>query len=593
MSLKHPLLVRLIRKSGAKVDEAPSLDIWHALLGLVGRTYYDADQDRYTIERAMEISSIEMHRLYEELELKSEHELARVRSSEERHKLLFESSPLPIWVIDAETLQFLAVNNAMIKTYGYSRDELLTMGIADLKLPEDVAEMVRGVRDSPLDRVHHVGVRKHRCKNGSVVEMDITVHKLTFEGRRASLGVALDTTRARRLEEELRQSQKMEAIGQLAGGIAHDFNNILGVILANADFAIEELGEDHAVATELVEIKKAASRAAGLTRQLLTFSRKQKRQLRPIALNAVVTGVEAMLTRIVGEDITMSTMIAPDLGTIEADPGEVEQVLMNLVVNARDAMPLGGRLILETINVVINDADAPQLGISPGRYIELAVTDTGCGMTDSVRGRIFEPFFTTKEVDKGTGLGLSTVFGIIKECRGGIGVHSEPGLGTTFRVYWPRTDVIIAKASESRFVPKRCSGTILVVEDDIQLRHVLRRYLTSWGYTLLEASNAASALELVHNHAGSIDLLLTDLVMPGIDGRSLSQQVLVAKPNAKVVFMSGYTEHPALKNAALGPGDLFMQKPFSPQTLSETIDQALVLPALGLTETSRGSVATA
>lgn len=347
------------------------------------------------------------------------------------------------------------------------------------------------------------------------------------------------------------------------------------MILANAEYMLDELGEGHPLAQEITQIMDAGDRAAGLTRQLLTFSRKQKRQPRPLALNVIVSRILAMLTRIVGEDVAMSAMIAADLGTIEADPGEVEQVLMNLVVNARDAMPGGGRLLLETSNVIVDESYGQEIGVAPGRYVVLAVTDTGCGMTESVRTRIFEPFFTTKDVDKGTGLGLSTVFGIVKQCQGGITVYSELNHGTTFKIYLPRVDAVATKATETRFVPVRGSGTVLVVEDDSQLRQILRRYLTSWGYSLLEAANGATALELVRTHVGPIDVLLTDLVMPGMDGRSLSRHVLAEKPTAKVVFMSGYTEHAALRNAALGPGDLFVQKPFSAQALSEILQHAL------------------
>ncbi len=569
----HPLLMRLLRKVGASPEVAPSLDAWRALLDVVSRTYHDADQDRYTIERAMDVSSAEMQKLYQELERRTAQELATVQQSDERHRLLFDGNPLPTWVLDSETSRFLAVNDTMIRTYGYSRAEFLGMRVMDIKLVEDDGDVSRGVKDAPIGTVHHVGVRKHRCKDGKILDMDITAHTITLEGRRAVLAIALDITHALRLEEDLRQAQKMDAIGQLAGGIAHDFNNILAVILANAELTLEELGT-HPMAAEVAEIKDAAARAAGLTRQLLTFSRKQKRQLKPLALNAIVTGIEVMLARIVGEDVAMSAVIAPDLGTIEGDPGELEQVVMNLVVNARDAMPSGGRLLLETSNTVVDEVRGPEIGVAPGRYVVLAVSDTGCGMTEPVRARIFEPFFTTKDVDKGTGLGLSTVFGIVKQCRGGIAVRSEPDRGTTFKVYLPRIDAVVARSDDTKLEPIRGSGTILVVEDDHQLRHILRRYLSSWGYTLLDAPNGMAALEML-KRVGPIDLLLTDLVLPGIDGRALSRRVLVEQPHAKVVFMSGYSEHPALKNAALEAHDYFVQKPFSAHVLSETLHRAL------------------
>ncbi|HET9992246.1 MAG TPA: ATP-binding protein [Kofleriaceae bacterium] len=571
----HPLLARLLRKVGASPAQAPSIATWQAMLALTSKMFHDADQDRYTLEHAMDVLSGEMHDLYRELERKTEQELAALRISDERHRLLFQENPLPIWVLDAKTLQYVAINNSMITTYGYSREELLAMTAVDVKQPADVPEMMRSLTSAVLGGVHHIGVRKHRRKDGTVLEMDITAHPITFEGRRCILGIAMDTTHARRLAEDLRQAQKMEAIGQLAGGVAHDFNNILAVILANAEFALEDLGPEDAGVAQLAEIRDAANRAAGLTRQLLTFSRKQNRQPRPLALNAVVTGIEAMLTRIVGEDIAMSATIAPDLGTIEADRGEIEQILMNLVVNARDAMEQGGRLALETTNASVDIPLATHLGVAPGRYVVLAVTDTGCGMSAAIRGRIFEPFFTTKALDRGTGLGLATVFGIVKQANGGIDVESEVDRGTTFRIYWPRIDAAVTTAPLPRFVAPRGAGTILIVEDDGQLRQILRQYLTSWGYTLLEAPNGAAALQLLRDHPGKIDLLLTDLVMPELDGRSLSRELLVLRPRTRVVFMSGYTEHAALANAALGPDDLFLQKPFTAQALAETLGRAL------------------
>jgi CheY-like chemotaxis protein len=283
-----------------------------------------------------------------------------------------------------------------------------------------------------------------------------------------------------------------------------------------------------------------------------------------------------MLQRVLPENIQVVTKPQDHLWPVYADAGQLEQVLMNLVVNARDAMPGGGRLLLETSNTTVDEIHGLELGVPAGRYVVLSVSDTGCGMTDDVRARIFEPFFTTKDVDKGTGLGLATVFGIMKECRGAIGVYSEPGRGTTFRIYWPRSDAATTKDGATRFVPARGSGTILVVEDDTQLRNILRRYLTSWGYTLLEAPSGVAAIELLRGHGGPIDLLLTDLVMPGgVDGRTLSKHVLAERPLARVVFMSGYTEHAAIKSADIGPSDYFVQKPFSAQALCETLHCAL------------------
>ncbi len=577
--MSHPLLQRLLRRVGATTDAPPTLEAWRALQDLVSRTFRDADQDRYTIERAMEISGREMQGLYQELERRAGQELAAARGSEQRQRLLFRGNPVPIFVIDMATREFIDVNDATCRMFAYSRDELLAMTLHDLK-PADQPINVNA--PIAIDEIRELGLRRYLRKDGKTIEADVTAHRLLLDGRDCLLTVAPDVTQSRRVEAELRQAQKMEAVGRLAGGIAHDFNNILAVILANAEFTLDELGDRHTASEEVKEIVASAERAAGLTRQLLTFSRKQKRQLKILALNSVVGSIGGMLKRIVGEDVAISTAVAPDLGAIEADPGEVEQVLMNLVVNARDAMPGGGKLAIETQNAVVDGAHGEQIDVAPGRYVVLSITDTGCGMTPAVRARIFEPFFTTKDVDKGTGLGLATVFGIVKQSNGGIHVYSEPDRGTTFRVYWPRRDAAPeSRERDRKFVPARGTGTVLVVEDDGQLRKVLRRYLTSWGYTLLEAPNALAALDLLANHAGAIDVLLTDLVMPGLDGRSLSRHVLADKPSTKVVFMSGYTEHAALKNAQLGPDDHFVQKPFSAQVLSETLQRALghVVPA--------------
>jgi hypothetical protein len=488
------------------------------------------------------------------------------------YRLVFDASPLPMWLMDAETLAYLAVNDAMTRLHGYSREELLGMTLCDIKIPEELEQTRANVARLRAGDIRRVPGRRERRKDGSLVELDITNHALSLEGRLVVLCIGVDVTETRHLEEQLRQAQKMEAIGQLAGGIAHDFNNILAVILGNAEFAAEDLDPNHPSVAELREIEAAAERGATLTRQLLAFSRKQPRQQRPVALNSVVTGLEAMMCRLVGERIAMSAHLSPKLGTISADVHQLEQVLVNLIVNARDAMPDGGTLTLATSNVDLDAAAAAALGVEPGPYATLAVTDTGTGIEPAVQARMFEPFFTTKEVGKGTGLGLATVFGIVKQNGAGIAVESTPGHGATFRIYFPRLDRPAPAESAIgtvREAPMRGTETIMLVEDDAVLRRAIRRQLAGWGYQIVEASDGAAAVALAAMHR--IDLLLTDVVMPGIDGRTLAAQL----PQLKVVFMSGYTEHATIKASSLGPDDHFVHKPFTSAVLSRAIRRAL------------------
>jgi two-component system cell cycle sensor histidine kinase/response regulator CckA len=485
---------------------------------------------------------------------------AALRKSEEQYRLLFDGSPLPICVSCAETHRFLAVNARMVELYGYTRAELLAMQISDIQVSGADGEVVR-----------------HRRKDGVIVEIDLTTHPIEMDGKPCVLAIGIDVTTARRIEEQLRQSQRMEAIGQLAGGVAHDFNDILAVIMSNAELVAEELGADHPLAPEILDIEAATARAAGLTRQLLAFSRKQHRSVTDVALNSVVTNLEKMLSRIVGEDIEMSAQLAPQLGTVRADTGQLEQVLMNLVVNARDAMPTGGKLAIETSNIELDETHAAELGARAGRHVLLAVSDTGCGMSAETRARIFEPFFTTKPVGKGTGLGLSTVFGIVKQTEGAISVYSEVGRGTTFRVYLPRVDPtagVVADAA-ARPTPQRGTETVLVVEDDAQLRSVVGRQLRSFGYRMLEAHDPQRALELAAHYPDPIHLVLTDLVMPGMDGRTLATRIHAVRPAAKILYMSGYTEHAAVKSAALSSDDRLLSKPFTAIALSRAIREIL------------------
>jgi PAS domain S-box-containing protein len=508
-----------------------------------------------------------------------------LQESEKKFRVLTETAASGIFIHHGE--RFIYVNPASEAISGYTRKELLAMNFWDLVHP-DFRELIKQ-RAQARQQGELVPSRyelKIITKNGEERWIDLTVGMINFEGKPAVLGTDFDITERKRaeeemraLEEQLRQSQKMEAVGLLAGGIAHDFNNLLTIIKGYSQLSLLELKEGDLLKGNIEEIQKATERAANLTGQLLAFSRRQVMQMKVFDFNTLLRDLENMLRRVIGEDIELVTILADDLGRTKTDPGQIEQVIMNLAVNARDAMPSGGKLIIETANVEFDEPYAHvHIAMTPGRYVMLSVSDTGVGMSPEVRERVFEPFFTTKEKGKGTGLGLSTVYGIVKQSGGNIWVYSEPGQGTTVKIYFPRVeeenDALFRRDSASS-IPQG-SETVLVVEDEPSVRSLATHILRHQGYRILEASNGEEALRVVQEHAGeNIHLLLTDVVMPHMGGKELADQLKILRPDIKVLYTSGYTDNAIVNHGILEPGTNFLQKPFSPTTLARKVREVL------------------
>jgi PAS domain S-box-containing protein len=508
---------------------------------------------------------------------RTEEALAR---SETTYRSLVEDSPFGIFQ-SAPDGRLIAVNPALVSILGYdSEAELLQQNMArDVYVdPDERRRLVEQV----MLRGNLTAESLWRRKDGKTVTVRQTGRVLrNAAGGVEYLNVILeDITEHRLLENQLRQAQKMEAVGRLAGGIAHDFNNLLTAILGSAELLLETMAQEQE-RDDVEEIRKAAKRAADLTRQLLAFSRQQVLAPQVLDLNALVVNLEKLLRRLIGEDVELRTALAPDLGSVKADPGQMEQVIANLVVNARDAMPEGGRLTVETANAELDKDNAEQhFPAPPGSYVLLAVSDTGTGMDPETKSRIFEPFYTTKEKGKGTGLGLATVYGVVKQSGGYIWVYSEPGQGTVFRIYLPRVREAPepARPSPAPAAPLRGSETLLLVEDDEMVRHLVSRMLKSRGYTVLAASDGTDALRQVESHRGPIDMLITDVVMPGMSGREVAQRVTTLRPQVTVLYLSGYTDDAIVRHGMLEPGIAFLQKPFSADVLARKIREVLDAP---------------
>ncbi len=511
---------------------------------------------------------------------------AALADSERRYRLLFDSNPLPMWAWDADNTQIMAVNEAAIDKYGYERERFLSLRVTDLLAPTEL-QRFSNARLPFSESRQSAGTWLHRTANGRPMEMDVVTTSSRRLGRASWLSVGIDVTARReaeralaRSEDQLRQSQKMEAIGTFAGGISHDFNNLLTGMLGYCDLALAEIAPETDAYRDVAEVRALALRGSDLARQILTVSRKQVLQPTRLDPNEVVRGVDRLLQRVVGAHIEFETRLTDDPGTIRADAGQLEQVLLNLTANARDAMPTGGSLRIAT-HVLTKQAAAVRNLPASSQWLAITVTDTGVGMTPDVRARIFEPFFTTKERGKGTGLGLALAYAMVEQSGGVVHVESEPGLGTTFSLFFPRLDrtattpVTAVPALESL----NGSEVILLAEDEDSVRAVATAALERHGYRVLAAAAGDAAIAISQAFVGKIDLLLTDVVMPGMNGRELAESMRKLRPDIQVVFASGYTDDEALLGDVRKDEHTFLQKPFTARDLVKRVRNALDQPS--------------
>jgi two-component system, cell cycle sensor histidine kinase and response regulator CckA len=492
-----------------------------------------------------------------------------------RYQALFERHPLPMWVFDEETLAFLSVNGAARTTYGYSEQEFRRMTLRDIRPPEELPLL----ESKPwVGTEMSLSTTRHRTKDGQILDVQIRSQAVPFQGRRARLVLVENVTEQRALEAQLRQAQKMEAIGQLAGGIAHDFNNLLTAIRGYAALVLDSLADDDPRVDDVREIEKAGERATALTRQLLAFSRKQILKLRVISPNDVVQDLAPMLGRLVGEDVRLRTLPRAK-GRVKADPAQLEQVIVNLVVNARDAVQSGGEITIETADIELDELyTRTHSSARTGPHVVISVSDNGHGMTPEVQARAFEPFFTTKPTGQGSGLGLATVYGIVKQSGGHVWIYSEVGRGTTVKVYLQRSDESPeqAAAEERRRSPMAVARrTVLLVEDEEGVRSLMQKVLSRAGYTVWEAATLSDVRMSIERDQIRPDIVITDVVLSEGSGRDVADLVIAANPLSRVLYISGYTDDAVVRHGILSEEMAFLQKPFSAAALLENVARIL------------------
>ena len=499
-----------------------------------------------------------------------------LQSSETRYRTLFDRNMAGVFrsTVEGKMLDF---NEAFAKMFGYAREELLQMTSKDLYYggAEERKRLIDARREDPGKQFEV----RYKRKDGSALlaVQNVSIQRMK-DGTEIIEGTLIDITRRQALEEQLRQAQKMEAVGRLAGGVAHDFNNLLTVITGYSQMQMEETQQGTSLYDHAQQVYEASQRAAALTRQLLAFSRQQVLQPQVVSLNTILESMQKMLSRLIGEDIRVRTVCCDEAALVRLDPAQIEQVILNLSINARDAMPKGGQLTLETTRVDLDETytkDHPY--VKPGTFMQLTVSDNGIGMDDKIKARIFEPFFTTKETGKGTGLGLSMVYGVVKQSGGHITVYSEPSIGTTFKLYFPVVEktVEVREPKTAIAMQRRGEETILVVEDDQSLRELARSILANQGYKVFAAQNPEEVRDLCKKHGAAINLLLTDVIMPVMSGKEIALMCAEMIPALKVLYMSGYTSDVIMHHGVLDEGLAFLQKPFTPVSLTAKVREVL------------------